>query len=137
MGVTYMLVHQFSTRQRLANANGHTENHVMQIGGRWGFSEQSPDLGELFGQMDDWLIGIRNDRSASDLAEKVRAHKPAGLTDACWREPEAPLSELELAPDTDAGRQRLNSRNPIEAAESAYALSSLQHSAAGCRSPTG
>ena len=106
-GDIHMLVHQFSTRQRLANANGHTENHVMQIGGRWGFSEQSPDLGALFSYMDDWLIGIRNDRSASDLAEKVRAHKPAGLTDACWREPEAPLSELGLAPDTDAGRQRL------------------------------
>ena len=106
-GDIHMLVHQFSTRQRLANANGHTENHVMQIGGRWGFSEQSPDLGELFGQMDDWLMGIRNDGSASDLAEKVRAHKPAGLTDACWREPEAPLSEVELAPETVAGRQRL------------------------------
>ncbi|MEC7549877.1 MAG: DUF6351 family protein [Pseudomonadota bacterium] len=106
-GDIHMLVHQFSTRQRLANANGHTENHVMQIGGRWGFTEQAPDLGALFSHMDDWLMGIRNDRTASDLAEKVRAHKPAGLTDACWREPEAPLSESEREPETEGSRQRL------------------------------
>ncbi|MEC8739986.1 MAG: DUF6351 family protein, partial [Pseudomonadota bacterium] len=106
-GDIHMLVHQFSTRQRLANANGHTENHVMQIGGRWGFTEQAPDLGALFSHMDDWLMGIRNDRTASDLAEKVRAHKPAGLTDACWREPEAPLSESEREPETGGSRQRL------------------------------
>ncbi|MEC8453743.1 MAG: DUF6351 family protein, partial [Pseudomonadota bacterium] len=106
-GDIHMLVHQFSTRQRLANANGHTENHVMQIGGRWGFTEQAPDLGALFSHMDDWLMGIRNDRTASDLSEKVRAHKPAGLTDACWREPEAPLSESEREPETEGSRQRL------------------------------
>ena len=106
-GDIHMLVHQFSTRQRLAAANGHTENHVMQIGGRWGFTEQAPDLGVLFGHMDAWLMGIRNDRTTSDLSEKVRAHKPAGLTDACWREPEALLSEAEREPATDASRQRL------------------------------
>ena len=106
-GDIHMLVHQFSTRQRLSTANGHTENHVMQIGGRWGFTEQAPDLGALFSHMDDWLMGIRNDRTASDLAEKVRAHKPAGLTDACWREPEAPLSESEREPETEGSRQRL------------------------------
>ena len=52
-------------------------------------------------------MGIRNDRTTSDLSEKVRAHKPAGLTDACWREPEALLSEAEHEPATDASRQRL------------------------------
>ena len=106
-GDIHMLVHQFSTRQRLATANGHIENHVMQIGGRWGFTEQAPDLGVLFRLMDDWLMGIRNDRTASDLAKKVRAHKPTGLTDACWREPEAPLSGAEREPETDASRQRI------------------------------
>ena len=47
-GDIHVLVRQFSAKQRLANANGHTENHVMQIGGRWGFTEQAPDLGALF-----------------------------------------------------------------------------------------
>ena len=79
----------------------------MQIGGRWGFTEQAPDLGALFRLMDDWLMGIRNDRTPSDLAEKVRTHKPTGLTDACWREPEAPLPGAEREPDTDASRQRI------------------------------
>ena len=53
-GDIHMLVHQFSTRQRLATANGHAENHVMQIGGRWGFTEQASDLGALFGI---WMPG--------------------------------------------------------------------------------
>ena len=68
-------------------------------------------------------MGIRNDRTTSELSEKVRAHKPAGLTDACWREPEALLSEAEREPATDASRQRLEQPQSYQAAESAHALS--------------
>lgn len=83
-GDIHMIVHQFSTRQRLQQANGHALNHVMQVGGLWGFSTEEPDLGNLFRQMDGWLLGIINDRSEEQLVSKVVLHKPADLTDSCW-----------------------------------------------------
>ncbi|MDD9889402.1 MAG: DUF6351 family protein [Gammaproteobacteria bacterium] len=83
-GDIHMLIHQFSTRQRLLNENGHAANHVMQIGGLWGFDEEAPDLGELFRQMDRWITNIQADSSDSTPAEKVIANKPSSLTDACW-----------------------------------------------------
>ena len=83
-GNIHMLIHQFSTRQRMLNANGYADNHVMQIGGQWGFNEEAPDLGELFMQMDQWLISIKQDRSDVSVAQKVILNKPASLNDACW-----------------------------------------------------
>jgi hypothetical protein len=83
-GDIHMIVHQFSTRQRLVNANGHADNHVMQVGGRWGFSAEEPDLGDLFRQMDSWLMAVLDDNSDLGQAEKVRFNKPATLQDACW-----------------------------------------------------
>jgi len=83
-GDIHMIVHQFSTRQRLLNANGHAENHVMQVGGLWGFTEERPDLGELFTQMDSWLMAIQGDKSTIEYAEKVVNNKPVSLLDACW-----------------------------------------------------
>ena len=126
-GDIHMLIHQFSTRQRLATANGHTENHVMQIGGRWGFTEQAPDLGVLFGHMDAWLMGIRNDRTTSELSEKVRAHKPAGLTDACWRSRKRCCQRQSVSLQPTPAVSDLNNCNPIKAAESA--LRSIKPSA--------
>lgn len=87
-GDIHMIVHQFSTRQRLVNANGHADNHVMQVGGRWGFTEEEPDLGNLFAEMDRWLMGIKGDFSDSELAIKVLNHKPLTLVDACWQDDE-------------------------------------------------
>ena len=83
-GDIHMIIHQFSTRQRLINANGHADNHVMQVGGRWGFTGEQPDLGELFRGMDAWLMAILQDGSDTDPAVKVAGNKPAGLADACW-----------------------------------------------------
>ena len=83
-GNIHMLIHQFSTRQRMLNANGYADNHVMQIGGQWEFNEEAPDLGELFMQMDQWLISIKQDRSDVTVAQKVILNKPASLNDACW-----------------------------------------------------
>ncbi len=83
-GDIHMIVHQFSTRQRLLDANGHAGNHVMQVGGLWGFTQDQPDLGELFRQMDVWLMAILTDNAATDLATKVVDNKPSGLRDACW-----------------------------------------------------
>ena len=83
-GDIHMIVHQYSTRQRLQLANGHANNHVMQIGGAWGFTADAPDLGELFRQMDQWLLAIASDRTDADQQLKVERNKPARLTDACW-----------------------------------------------------
>lgn len=83
-GDIHMIVHQFSTRARLAAANGHADNHVMTVGGRWGFTEASPDLGELFRQMDRWLMNIRASAAETDPARRVVASRPADLVDSCW-----------------------------------------------------
>lgn len=83
-GDIHMIVHQFSTRQRLQQANGHADNHVMQVGGQWGFTEAQPDLGTLFREMDRWLLAIQSDTSAQEPARKVVTNKPATLVDACW-----------------------------------------------------
>ena len=75
---------QFSTRARLAAANGHTDNHVMNVGGLWGFTEEEPDQGVLFRQMDRWLTAIQADDESGRLSEKVVRAKPADLVDNCW-----------------------------------------------------
>ncbi len=95
-GDIHMLMHQFSTRQRLLNANGHAFNHIMQIGGRWDFSPEAPDLGVLFEQMDTWLTAIAADPSDEDRAFKVIANKPADLVDACWIESEEARRKVEV-----------------------------------------
>ena len=83
-GDIHMIVHQFSTRARLAAANGHTDNHVMNVGGLWGFTDDRPDLGVLFRQMDRWLTNIQADDEPIRLSEKVVRAKPANLVDNCW-----------------------------------------------------
>ena len=83
-GDIHMIVHQFSTRARLAAANGHADNHVMNVGGLWGFTDDRPDLGVLFRQMDRWLTNIQADDEPIRLSEKVVRAKPADLVDNCW-----------------------------------------------------
>ncbi len=83
-GDIHMIVHQFSTRQRLANANGHADNHVMQVGGQWDFVEGRDDLGNLFRQMDDWILNMQSDNIGADPARRVVRARPASLVDSCW-----------------------------------------------------
>jgi hypothetical protein len=83
-GDIHMIVHQFSTRQRMLNANGHTDNHVMSIGGLWGFTPEEPDLGGLFREMDAWLMAIASDNTGLDKAITVANTRPVSLTDNCW-----------------------------------------------------
>ena len=83
-GDIHMIVHQFSTRARMMAANGHADNHVMNVGGLWGFTEDRPDLAVLFRQMDRWLTNIQADDEPIQLSEKVVRAKPADLVDNCW-----------------------------------------------------
>lgn len=83
-GDIHMIVHQFSTRQRLINANGHADNHVMQVGGQWGFVEGGDDLGNLFRAMDEWIVNIQRGDQEADAALRVVRARPASLVDSCW-----------------------------------------------------
>ena len=83
-GDIHMIVHQFSTRARLVAANGHADNHIMNVGGQWGYTDERPDLGVLFRQMDRWLTNVQADDEPVALSEKVVRAKPADLTDNCW-----------------------------------------------------
>ena len=85
-GDVHMIVHQHATRARLIAASGHAENQVMVVGGRWGFSEESPDLRNLFAAMDRWLMSIRADSSAIPEAERVGRTRPAELVEGCWED---------------------------------------------------
>ena len=83
-GDIHMIVHQFSTRQRLLNANGHADNQVMQVGGQWGFNEGQDDLANLFRQMDSWIRNIQADSQERDPSVRVVRNKPTSLRDSCW-----------------------------------------------------
>jgi len=84
-GDIHMIVHQFTTRARLVEANGHADNHVMNVGGAWGYTEDRPDLGNLFRSMDAWLMNlVGGDASGTPRAERVVSAKPSDLVDNCW-----------------------------------------------------
>ena len=83
-GDIHMIVHQFTTRARLARANGHADNHVMAVGGEWGYTEERPDLGVLFRQMDRWLMNLVEGDHLGPRADRVAAAKPTHLVDNCW-----------------------------------------------------
>jgi len=84
VGDIHLIVHQFSTRARMAAANGHADNHVMNVGGLWDFTQEEPDLGVLFRQMDRWVTTIQADNEPIRLSERVVRAKPADLMDNCW-----------------------------------------------------
>src|SRR5215510_14007221 len=75
-GDVHLRYHSFAIRQRLINANGNADNHV--IVGNLAPSEL------LLDQMGDWLTRVVNDTSNRSRAEKVVADKPADVVDACW-----------------------------------------------------
>jgi hypothetical protein len=83
-GDIHMIVHQFTTRARLLAANGHADNHVMAVGGRWGYTEDRPGLGVLFLQMDEWLTKLVGGDEHGPRAARVAQAKPADLVDHCW-----------------------------------------------------
>ena len=83
-GDIHMIVHQFTTRARLRKANGHADNHVMAVGGRWGYTSDRPDLGVLFRQMDEWLMNLVRGDEHGPRAARVAQARPADLIDHCW-----------------------------------------------------
>ena len=94
-GDIHMKVHQHSTRARIAAANGHADNHVMAVGGRWGFTLDEPDLRTLFREMDQWLATLADDPSDRPRALKVVDAKPPTLVDHCWDTRSEPRIKVE------------------------------------------
>ena len=96
-GDVHTRYHSFSMRERLRNANGRTDNHVMLVeDARHGlYSSASPVLRDALRQMDRWLDNLAADTSADPPADRVARAKPAELTDACWSRDEEPLKIVE------------------------------------------
>ena len=110
-GNIHMLIHQFSTRERLIKANGHADNQVMQIGGGWGLEESDNSLRGLFEAMDEWLLEIKSDQRDLTLEEKVVDNRPLTLNDACWHESDGAFIKIEEL-QTFRGDSRCNDLYP-------------------------
>jgi hypothetical protein len=81
-GDIHMKFQHFSTRERLRQANGHADNHVMWSGAnapRSAFVSQA-----ALAQMDAWVGNVVADPSSDPRAVKVVRNRPPGLTDGCW-----------------------------------------------------
>ena len=131
-GNIHMLIHQFSTRQRLIDANGHADNHVMQIGGRWGFGTTDTNLEELFIAMDQWLLGIKGDTRDYTLAEKVVENRPTDLNDACWVQSDESVVKIE-EPQTFRGSSRCNELYPAYSTPRHVAGGPLSNGVVSCK----
>ncbi len=102
-GDIHMIVHQYSTRARLLAAHGHADNQVMAVEGRWGFTDDEPDLRTLFRHMDAWLMAINEVPGDRPLAEQVVAAKPPALVDHCWDRRSESLIKIDETQTFDGG----------------------------------
>ena len=88
-GDIHMIVHQFTTRARLARANGHADNHAFLVtpsGGAFGMDAANGPMAESLAQLDAWVTAVVGDTSGVPLPERIVRHRPAALVDACWTE---------------------------------------------------
>ena len=74
-GYHYQWFH-FATRERMARANRHTDNHVM-----WRGNVPFPEAWNMFIA---WVEGIRNDAGRASTHDKIVRNKPANAVDGCW-----------------------------------------------------
>jgi uncharacterized tannase-like protein DUF6351 len=75
--------HTYVMRERLDNANGHHDNHIvwsnpLSLAGDPGATSASWQL------LDRWLAAVEADHSNLSREEKIRRNKPAAAVDACW-----------------------------------------------------
>ncbi len=80
--------HSRVTRARLLKANGRIDNHVILLMHEVGHRGPDSILGTVSPRavtvLDRWVTDIRADRSEMPQAQKVAAHRPADLVDACY-----------------------------------------------------
>lgn len=103
-GEIHNRIHSFSMRERLQRANGHLDNHVMlSAAGTYDLP-----IPAVLDQMDRWMTGIALDATPGRSAiDKVRAHRPADLVDACWID-----GVRHVEPQVAFGSGRCNARYP-------------------------
>ena len=91
--------HSLSIRDRLAAANGRTDNLAMLTEGpKYGlFTLNSPVLARGFDGMGVWLNAIQADRSARPMAQKIAIARPATLGDACFTDDGGRIAEPQTA----------------------------------------
>lgn len=131
-GDIHMIVHQFSTRARLRAANGHSDNQVMQVGGLWGYTEDNPDMRNIFQEMDGWITAIKNDNTDMDSGQKVIANKPVTLIEACWDNTGETRVKIEQE-QTFAGDSRCNELYPAYPTARIAAGASLANDVVSCQ----
>src|SRR5262249_47512681 len=72
--------HHFAVRERLIEANGSAENHILWRGNL----ATSVPLNNAFEVMAEWVTAIKNDHSHRSLREKVIRNTPAAAVDGCY-----------------------------------------------------
>lgn len=81
-GDSHMRYHGFSTRERLVEAAGNADNHVMLTEPNGSaFSPDRPVLADAIEEMDAWILAAQQEGGGH---EAVVATRPDTLVDACW-----------------------------------------------------
>jgi len=75
-GYHYQWIH-FATRERMAEANGDAQNHVM-----WRGNVPYPAAWSMFIA---WVEAVSNDRARGSAHDKIVRNKPANAVDGCWQ----------------------------------------------------
>jgi hypothetical protein len=75
-GYHYQWTH-FATRERMAQANGHTDNHVM-----WRGNVPFDEAWEMFIA---WVEAVAADSRGGSARQRISRNKPANAVDGCWR----------------------------------------------------
>jgi hypothetical protein len=81
-GYHYQWFH-FAVRERLLNANGSIDNHVMWRGD---YDSDTPDsvYERAFELINQWISSIKADRTEVSVHQKILEDKPSEMIDGCW-----------------------------------------------------
>jgi hypothetical protein len=72
--------HHFSVRQRLIQANGNADNHIMWRGN----DATSVPLNQAFATITQWVAAIKADLGPGSAQDKILRNKPAAAVDGCY-----------------------------------------------------
>lgn len=101
-GDIHLRFHSFSFRQRLIDANGDADNHVMwtESTGNGGFSSANAKYRDAVVQLDNWVSTVKHRQPTSGTAlpshRTVVAAKPRAAADACWSPAGVKVSEPQV-----------------------------------------
>ena len=91
--------HTLVARARLLKANGNADNHVRiaihEVGHRGPDSILGIVSPQAVAQVDEWLTDMLADASDMPQAQKVAAHRPADLVDACYTAADAKITNMD------------------------------------------